>query len=135
MSKDTAKQLTEAQERQRRQGSKRAGIPPVPLLRMPVESFPVNVLPERLRRFITEAVASLNCPPDFVGLSMLSVAGSCIGTSTAIRSKADWIEFARIWSIILGDPGSGKTPPLELVMGPLHEGQSRPGAHVTSGNS
>ncbi|KUO95206.1 YfjI family protein [Ferroacidibacillus organovorans] len=125
MSRDTAKRLSEEQEWQRNQGSRRADIPPVPLRQMPVEPFPINVFPERLRCFITEAAKSLNCPPDFVALSMLSVAGSCIGTSAAIRAKADWIEFARIWSIILGDPGSGKTPPLELVMHPIHEWQNK----------
>ncbi|GGJ03054.1 hypothetical protein GCM10010885_10430 [Alicyclobacillus cellulosilyticus] len=92
----------------------------VPFKTEAVEPFPVEVFPEPLARFAAEGAASLCCPVDFLAMPMLSVAGVLIGNSTIIRAKADWEEYARIWTLIVGDPGSGKTPALELVLEPLH---------------
>ncbi|ADG06636.1 YfjI family protein [Kyrpidia tusciae] len=96
----------------------------VPFKTETVEPFPVDVFPSSLARFVAEGAASLNCPPDFIGVPMLSVAGAIIGTSNVIRPKADRTEYARIWTIVVGNPGSAKTPALETVLEPLHSIQA-----------
>ncbi|HHY65999.1 MAG TPA: DUF3987 domain-containing protein [Alicyclobacillus sp.] len=92
----------------------------IPFKTEPVLPFPVEIYPESLQRFVLEGAASLDCPPDFFALPMLTVAGMLVGASTAIRPKADWVEYARIWTIVVGRPGTTKTPSVEKVMAPLH---------------
>ncbi|WP_232796747.1 YfjI family protein [Kyrpidia spormannii] len=102
-------------------GTERAAVP---FKTETVEPFPVDVFPSSLARFVAEGAASLNCPPDFIGVPMLSVAGALIGTSNVIRPKPDRTEYARIWTIVVGNPGSAKTPALETVLEPLHSIQA-----------
>lgn len=96
----------------------------VPFKEEKVEPFP-EVFPEPLQRFIKEASKSLYCPPDFLGVPMLSIAGSLIGNSAYIKPKDDWKEYARIWSLIIGKPGDKKTPALKLLMEPIFSIQER----------
>ena len=46
---------------------------PVGVTRKPVLPFPVEVFPAPLASFVREAAAALPCPPDFVGVPMLSL--------------------------------------------------------------
>lgn len=91
----------------------------VPFKEEKADPFPADVFPSPLQRFVKEASKSLYCPPDFLGVPMLSIAGSLIGNSAYIKLKADWKEYARIWSLIVGRPGDKKTPALKLLMEPV----------------
>jgi hypothetical protein len=88
-----------------------------------VEPFPLDVLPIPLRRFAEEVSKALPCPPDFIGVLMLPVLGTAIGTSRVLEVKPGWHEGCRIWSALVADPGSKKSPALDLVMLPRYEQQ------------
>lgn len=88
-----------------------------------VEPFPVEVLPGSLARFVQEAAKALPCPPDFIGVPMLVMLGAAIGTSRVIQLKPGWTEGARFYVAVVADPGSRKSPALDLVAGPLRERQ------------
>src|SRR4051812_6535210 len=49
--------------------------------------FPVEVLPEPLRRFVREAARALPCPPDFVGHPLVVPAGAAIGGTLTLEIK------------------------------------------------
>ncbi|MCL6446009.1 MAG: hypothetical protein K6T83_21630, partial [Alicyclobacillus sp.] len=53
----------------------------MPLPRHDVLPFPVDVYPRPLQELVWETAESISCPPDYVAVPMLSVAGLCIGPS------------------------------------------------------
>ena len=91
----------------------------------PVEPFPVDVFPVPLARVIREGAEALPCPPEFIGVPMLAVLGGAIGTSRVVEVKLGWREGPRIYAAVVADPGSKKSPALELAMQPLYQQQAR----------
>jgi hypothetical protein len=85
----------------------------------------VEVFPSPLRWFIEEVAEALPCPPDFVGVPMLAVLGAAIGTSRVLQVKPGWHEGPRLFTAVVADPGSKKSPALALVMQPVREHQQR----------
>ena len=82
------------------------------------------MLPEPLARFVNQASEALPCPPDFVAVPMLALLGSAIGTSTVIAVKDSWHEGSRLYTAVVADPGTKKSPALELAMKPLRDRQA-----------
>src|SRR5262249_52335409 len=87
--------------------------------------FPVEVFPAPLAAFITEAAASLPCPTDVVGIPALTVLSAAIGASRAMSVKGGWREGARIYSAVVADPGTKKSPALDFAITPMRERQRR----------
>jgi hypothetical protein len=85
--------------------------------------FPAAVLPVPLRTVVNEVAAALPCPPDFVAVPMLALLGAAIGNSRVLEVKPGWRESARLWTAVVADPGSKKSPALAAVMRPLEERQ------------
>jgi hypothetical protein len=81
-----------------------------------VEPFPTEVLPGALRRFVEEAARALPCPPDFLGVLLLALAGAAIGTSRVLEVKVGWEEGPRVFVAIVADPGSRKSPALHTAL-------------------
>lgn len=89
----------------------------------PVQPFPTRVLPEPLRRLVTEGSRNIQCPEDFIAAPLLAFIGVAIGTSREIEVKPGWREGPRVYLAIVADPGSAKSPALELACGPVHARQ------------
>jgi Protein of unknown function (DUF3987) len=94
----------------------------------PVLPFPVEVFPTPIRRLIREGAAALPCPPDLIGVPMLAVLGTAIGTSYEVEVKEGWTEGPRIYSGVIAQPGDKKSPAEKLATRPLHDLQARHGA-------
>lgn len=90
-----------------------------PLL-LPVEPFPTEALPRILRRFVEEGARAFECPPDYLALPALALAGAAIGSSRVLELKPGWQEGPRFYAVIVGDPGQKKTPILAAVCEPFH---------------
>jgi putative DNA primase/helicase len=90
---------------------------------VPVEAFPLDVLPKPLARLVREASMALPCPPDYVAVPILGVMGTAIGTSRVIEVKANWHEGPRLNEAVVGDPGTKKSPAMKLAMKPLFRQQ------------
>jgi len=95
-------------------------LPPVLEVATP---FPVAVFPAPLVAFVQTCAAALPCPPDFLAVPLLSVLGAAIGTTRLIEIKPGWRESARLWTAVVADPGSKKSPALDLVVTPLYRAQ------------
>ena len=99
-----------------------AGKPWPPLRRrerVEAPPFPANVFPAPLEHYCLEAAASLQAPADFVGSAMLAVAGAAIGQSVNVAPKRDWREIPALYVVLVGPPGSAKTPVIQRVRLPL----------------
>jgi Protein of unknown function (DUF3987) len=88
--------------------------------------FPVDVLPTRLRRFVSEVAADLACPPDFAAAPMLAVAAGAAGNSFALQLSPTWKEFPCLWLTVFGGPGSGKRVASRWVCDPLIQREMAP---------
>ncbi len=89
------------------------------------EPFPVDVLPEPMRTIVSTAAASMLCDPSFVALPMLAALGAAIGNSRRLLIKYGWLVPPIIWTVLIGESGTTKTPAFKFVMRPLRERQSR----------
>jgi hypothetical protein len=90
------------------------------------EPFPVDVFPPVLAAYCQEVSNATGTPPDFAAMAMLVTAGAAIGNSRALCIKENtWREGPRFYLALVGDPTSGKTPVMELVVKPYQEQQTR----------
>jgi hypothetical protein len=90
---------------------------------VPVEAFPMDVLPTPLARLVSEAAAALPCLPEFVVVPMLHVLGTAIGHTRVVEVKGNWHEGARVYGAVVGDPGTKKSPAMKVALKPLFRRQ------------
>jgi DNA polymerase I-like protein with 3'-5' exonuclease and polymerase domains len=76
----------------------------------PYQTFPVAVLPAPLQAFVCAVAQALGCDPAYVALPVLAVIASTIGNTRTIRLKRGWEEPSIVWSAIVGDSGTLKSP-------------------------
>jgi hypothetical protein len=81
----------------------------------PAEAFPLDVLPEPMARLVTEGAEAIGCPPDFLAVPALVVAGGAIGRSVSLKLKDGYFASACLWAACVGPPSDGKTPGGEVA--------------------
>jgi DNA polymerase I-like protein with 3'-5' exonuclease and polymerase domains len=86
----------------------------------PYRPFPTEGLPQPLRSFVEQAAGALGCDVSFLALPALSVVAALIGNARSIRLKRDWYEPSVVWTGIVGDSGTLKSPAVNAVVGPLY---------------
>ena len=89
------------------------------------EPFPVDLLPESVGRLCRESARAKNIEPVYVGINALAAVASVIGSAYKIQLKQrDWYEPAILWTCLVAESGSGKSPGLDSATGPLRTLQS-----------
>ena len=76
----------------------------------PYRGFPQDALPEPLREYVCQAALALGCDPAYLALPVLATAASAIGNTRVIQLKRGWTEPSIVWSAIVGDSGTLKSP-------------------------
>ena len=79
-------------------------------------SFPVDQLPSTIADFVGQTARSLGCDASFVALPALTLLAAAIGNSCRLRVKADFEEPAILWTGIIGEPGTMKSPALHAAV-------------------
>ncbi len=109
-------------------------VTPAAPLGLAFSPFPVDVLPEPLGAFVAEAARAIVCDASFVALPLLSGLASAIGNTYRIELKPGWSEPAIVWTAIVGESGTAKSPALELALRPIrkrqHEAMKRHAAEL-----
>jgi hypothetical protein len=96
----------------------------LPLSELPeAPEFPLDVLPVQLGQFVHEVAWAVNCPPDFVAVPMLTMAGGAAANAARLVIHDKHHQSACAWTYIVGPPGSAKSPPLEQLLAPFVEVQ------------
>ncbi len=88
----------------------------------PVPDLNSEHLPDALRAAAIDIADRLQCPIDYLVVSMLSAAGAIVGNRIGIYplSKDEtWEVFPCLWGGIVGPPGSKKTPALNAALAPI----------------
>jgi hypothetical protein len=78
-------------------------------------------LPEPARRFVADTSAAVGCDAAAVALPALAVMAAAVGNTYRARIKAGWTEPAVLWSGIVCESGTGKTPAQQAVMQPVEQ--------------
>ena len=81
--------------------------------------FPVDALPDTLKRYAVEASDSIGCDPAYVALPLLTAAGAVIGNARRLHVKNTWYALPTIWTAIVGESGTAKTPALTEALAPI----------------
>ena len=87
----------------------------------PFQPFPVDALPEPFKGFVNIGAKAIGCDASYVALPLLAAAGSVIGNARRIQLKPGWTEPAVIWTAIVGESGTMKTPAFGLALRPLRD--------------
>ncbi len=79
---------------------------------LPVAPFDFALLPTTLRAWIQDAAELFQCAPDYLAVAAMVAVGSLVGRRIGVRPKrkADWTEYGNLWGLIVGRPGSMKSP-------------------------
>lgn len=88
-------------------------------------TFPVDVLPEPVRAYVVAGAKAIGCDASYIALPILSALASTIGNTHRLRLKRSWIEPAIIWTAIVGESGTAKSPALELALRAVRKRQHR----------
>lgn len=93
---------------------------PLPALPV-VEPFTFELLPDSVAPWARDISERMQCPGDYVGVSIMAALGSIIGRKVGIRPqhRTDWTEHANQWALIIGRPGVLKSPAMEQGLAPL----------------
>ncbi|MCA9074632.1 MAG: DUF3987 domain-containing protein [Planctomycetaceae bacterium] len=66
---------------------------------------------------------SIGCDESFVALPVLTVCAGIIGNARRLRVKRSWFTPPILWTALVGDSGTQKSPPLRAVIKSLKERQ------------
>ena len=87
--------------------------------------FPVDLLPEPVRSYVSQGAAAIGCDASYIALPMLSMLAGAIGNTHALKLKNTHHEPPIVWSCIIGYSGTAKSPALDLATRPLRTIQYR----------
>jgi hypothetical protein len=87
----------------------------------PPAPFPSDVFPEPIRPLVVDGAAAVGAPEDFLGNAVLGIAAGIIGNTQRIELKTGYEQRAILWTAVVGDSGTVKTPAINTVRSPMEE--------------
>jgi hypothetical protein len=86
-----------------------------------VHPFDFALLPKTLRPWAQDICERVQCPPDFVGVALMTALGGVLGCKVGIRPQArtDWTVIPNQWGLTIGRPGVLKSPAMEAALAPV----------------
>jgi putative DNA primase/helicase len=116
--------LNRDHENKQEDGAARGRRPhPLPLSLLPVAPFGLELIPTQLRPWVADLCERLQCPGDYIGVSVMAGAGSIIGRKVLVRPhlEDDWAVVANQWAMGIGRPGVMKSPAMDEALRPLRQ--------------
>lgn len=91
---------------------------PLPEELRPVKPFDMALLPATLQPWVSDICERVQCPPDYVAVSVMASLAAVVGRKVAIRPQArtDWTVTANLWALLIGRPGLLKSPAMEQAL-------------------
>jgi Protein of unknown function (DUF3987) len=96
---------------------------PLPDSLLPVATFDLELLPVQVRQWVSDVCERMQCPSDYIAVSLMAALGSMIGRKVAIRPQAhdDWNVIGNQWALLIGRPGVLKSPSMEDALRPIRK--------------
>lgn len=83
--------------------------------------FPVDTLPAAVAAFVSESAAAIQCDEAFLALPVLTLLGAAIGNTRRLWMKRTYEVTTILWTGIMGESGTGKTPALRTALMSAYE--------------
>ncbi|BFG72107.1 hypothetical protein PTKU46_01400 [Paraburkholderia terrae] len=80
------------------------------------------LLPGGLSDWVSDTAHRMQCPPDYPAVGLLVALSALIGGRLSIRPKQrdNWTVTPNLWGLIIGRPGSLKSPAMAAALAPLY---------------
>ncbi|MCX2696187.1 DUF3987 domain-containing protein [Ochrobactrum chromiisoli] len=84
-------------------------------------SMPINVFPEVIEEFARARGDQMGVDPGGIAMACLTICAAAIPDNLTLKMKVheSWKESARIWTMIVGDPSTRKSPIIKVASAPL----------------
>ena len=86
-----------------------------------VGEFPLWVFPVKVQKVIMDLVTYQGFRIEYISTALLSAASTAIGNSCRLSTEGSWVVSASLYFILVGKPGLGKTPPIDVAFKPLRK--------------
>ena len=86
--------------------------------------FPSDHLPRPAGDLAEAAATSLGCDCAFVAVPMLSVLAAAVGNTRTAHLRAGWDEPCCLWTAVVAESGTAKTPAFSVALKPLEQLQA-----------
>jgi hypothetical protein len=100
-----------------------------PWERYVVPEFPFHVLPGHLQDYVASQSTMIGCDPSAMAMCSLTAISGALDHRFAVKMMrgGDWGEHPRLWTLLVGDPSTKKTPCINAATRPLelHEADLR----------
>jgi putative DNA primase/helicase len=79
---------------------------------LPVAPFDYAMLPQNVRAWVEDVSERMQCPPDYVAVTVMAALASLIGRKVTVRPKKEdnWSVVVNLWALLIGPPGIMKSP-------------------------
>lgn len=75
-------------------------------------AFPTGMFGGALAQWVEAVAQSRNVPVDYVGASLLTLAAGLLGNARTADAMG-WTEPSVLWTVLVGNPSSGKSPAMD----------------------
>lgn len=94
---------------------------PLPFDEYDLPTFPVDALPETVRRYVLAVAESTQTSVDMAAVEALGVVSLCSQEKYFIRGNADWAEPLNIYTVVILPPAERKSSVLSMMIRPVEE--------------
>ena len=94
---------------------------PLPFDEYDLPSFPVDALPETVRRYVLAVAESTQTSVDMAAVEALGVGSLCSQGKYFIQGNADWAESLNIYTVVILPPAERKSSVLSMMIRPVEE--------------
>ena len=94
---------------------------PLPFDEYDLPAFPVDALPEVIRRYVLAVAESTQTPVDMAAVEALGIVSLCSQGKYFIRGNADWAEPLNIYTVVILPPAERKSSVLSMMIRPVEE--------------
>ena len=90
------------------------------------KKIPLEAFPAKIQDMILTLARQENYTIEYMMASLLIAVSTAIGNAVNIRIRGGWISNSALYMILIGRPGTGKTPPLDFAFRPIrkHDAQA-----------
>ncbi len=94
---------------------------PLPFDKYDLLAFPVDALPETVRRYVLAVAESTQTSVDMAAVEVLGVVSLCSQVKYFIQGNADWAEPLNIYTVVILPPAERKSSVLSMMIRPVEE--------------
>lgn len=94
---------------------------PIPFDEYDLPAFPMDALPEVIRRYVLAVAESTQTPVDMAAVEALGIVSLCCQGKYFIRGNADWAEPLNTYMVVIMEPAERKSSVLSMMIRPVEE--------------